>query len=59
VPDVPPNLPILAAAAGHLSLITTIAAAFTAAWVLGIITQRLRQGEATGDPDARLPHGPP
>src|SRR4051794_23324026 len=43
--------PLLAAGnAGHgeLSLITTIAAAFTAAWVLGLITQRLRLSPIVG-----------
>src|SRR4051812_25225549 len=38
----------LAAAAHELPLITTIAAAFTAAWVLGIITQRLRLSPIVG-----------
>ncbi|MFZ2875080.1 MAG: cation:proton antiporter [Phycisphaerales bacterium] len=32
---------ILLAAAGHFPLLTTIAAAFAAAWVLGLITQKL------------------
>jgi CPA2 family monovalent cation:H+ antiporter-2 len=32
----------------HVPLITTIAAAFTAAWVLGIITQRLRLSPIVG-----------
>src|SRR4051812_42357743 len=38
----------LAAAAHDLPLITTIAAAFTAAWVLGIITQKLRLSPIVG-----------
>src|SRR4051812_39817291 len=38
----------LAAAAHELPLITTIAAAFTAAWVLGIITQRLKLSPIVG-----------
>ena len=32
----------------HLPLVTTIAAAFTAAWVLGLITQRLRLSPIVG-----------
>ncbi|MCE7972787.1 MAG: sodium:proton exchanger [Leptolyngbya sp. PLA1] len=36
----PDHLTLLAAA-GHLPLLTTIAAAFAAAWVLGLITQKL------------------
>jgi CPA2 family monovalent cation:H+ antiporter-2 len=37
-----PLLPILTlGAAGHLPLLTTIAGAFAAAWVLGLVTQRL------------------
>jgi CPA2 family monovalent cation:H+ antiporter-2 len=35
-------------AAGELPLITTLAAAFTAAWVLGIITQKLRLSPIVG-----------
>src|SRR5215203_1767667 len=50
--DVLRNLPILAAGgdpnAASLSLITLIAAAFTAAWVLGIITQRLKLSPIVG-----------
>ena len=38
----------LAAAAHDLPLITTIAAAFTAAWVFGLITQRLRLSPIVG-----------
>src|SRR3954471_23063966 len=38
----------LAAAAHDLPLITTIAAAFAAAWVMGIITQRLRLSPIVG-----------
>src|SRR4051794_2705756 len=40
--------PILAAAGHELPLITTLAAAFTAAWVLGIITQKLRLSPIVG-----------
>src|SRR5688500_16786834 len=41
--------PHLAAGGGqHLPLITTLAAAFTAAWVLGLITQRLRLSPIVG-----------
>jgi CPA2 family monovalent cation:H+ antiporter-2 len=39
---------VLAAASHELPLITTIAAAFTAAWVLGLITQRLRMSPIVG-----------
>jgi hypothetical protein len=35
-------IPTLAAATHSYPLITTMAAAFTAAWVMGIITQKLR-----------------
>src|SRR4051794_24254231 len=44
------NLIYLLAAGGphDLPLITTIAAAFTAAWVLGLITQRLRLSPIVG-----------
>ena len=52
------NLPILAVAAGNLSLITTIAAAFTAAWVLGIITQKLRLSPIVGYLLAGIAIGP-
>src|SRR5215204_1703875 len=45
-PWAPPTT--LAAAAHDLPLITTIAAAFTAAWVLGIITQKLRLSPIVG-----------
>jgi CPA2 family monovalent cation:H+ antiporter-2 len=47
MPPCPPN-PILAAGGHDLPLITTIAAAFTAAWVLGIITQKLRLSPIVG-----------
>src|SRR5829696_6409614 len=39
---------VVAAAAHDLPLITTIAAAFTAAWVLGLITQKLRMSPIVG-----------
>src|SRR5829696_7424071 len=39
---------VVAAAAHDLPLITTIAAAFTAAWVLGLITQRLKLSPIVG-----------
>jgi CPA2 family monovalent cation:H+ antiporter-2 len=45
------DFPILAAAAataGELPLISTIAAAFAAAWVLGLITQKLRLSPIVG-----------
>jgi CPA2 family monovalent cation:H+ antiporter-2 len=41
-------IPTLAAAAHDLPLITTIAAAFTAAWVFGLITQKLRLSPIVG-----------
>src|SRR3954471_7855819 len=40
--------PMLATAAHELPLISTIAAAFTAAWVLGIATQKLRLSPIVG-----------
>src|SRR5688500_14036278 len=43
-----PYITILATAAQDLPLITTLAAAFTAAWVLGIITQKLRLSPIVG-----------
>jgi CPA2 family monovalent cation:H+ antiporter-2 len=49
--------PILLAAA-ELPLITTIAAAFTAAWVLGIITQRLKLSPIVGYLLAGIAIGP-
>jgi CPA2 family monovalent cation:H+ antiporter-2 len=53
VPAALGNLPIVAAGDASASpqslpLITTIAAAFTAAWVLGIITQKLRLSPIVG-----------
>src|SRR5688572_8027913 len=38
----------IAAASQDLPLITTIAAAFTSAWVLGLVTQRLRLSPIVG-----------
>jgi CPA2 family monovalent cation:H+ antiporter-2 len=44
-----PPLPLLAAGGPHdLPLISTIAGAFTAAWVLGLITQKLRLSPIVG-----------
>jgi hypothetical protein len=40
--------PFIAAGGHDLPLITTIAAAFTAAWILGIITQKLRLSPIVG-----------
>src|SRR5690349_14226854 len=47
-PPISPLTPFIAAGGHELPLITTIAAAFTAAWVLGIITQKLRLSPIVG-----------
>src|SRR5215204_2878455 len=55
-PWAPPTT--LAAAAHDLPLITTIAAAFTAAWVLGIITHKLKLSPIVGYLLAGIAIGP-
>jgi len=44
-----PTVPLtLAASIANLPLLTTIAAAFAAAWVLGLISQKLRLSPIVG-----------
>jgi CPA2 family monovalent cation:H+ antiporter-2 len=46
--NVAPLTPTLAAGGQHLPLLTTIAAGFAAAWVLGLLTQKLRLSPIVG-----------